>query len=286
FFTVVTVDNKITVMSPNSIIGYANQFFWIGLDQFYFFNGIVQTLPNTVNADYFFATVNLSQRSKIWAEIVSPRLGMTEIWWHFPMGTATECNHALIYHIELKIWYDTTISRSAGAPANIFPYPMMADNVLTTFATRIGPIQAYPLWMHEFNFDKVISPSNITAIDSYFEGHIYDFFEGNPANNRAMRNRRVEPDFSLNNGGSMTLVVNNRFFPSDTTSNGQIIKSGPYVFDMNTQKIDAVTSQGRLVSFRFESNQLGGSYQMGKTLLNYNIGDDRPAGAGTAGTGS
>ncbi|MGI0075769.1 MAG: hypothetical protein ACREA5_07495, partial [Nitrosotalea sp.] len=279
-FTAVTIDNKITVMSPNSIIGYANQFFWIGLNQFYFFNGIVQPLPNTMNSQFFFQNVNLSQRSKIWAEIISPGTGGTEIWWHFPFGDSVECSHALIYHVELKRWSDTVISRSAGASAGIFPLPMMADSTSRIIDTHL----VYPLWMHEFGYDEVVSPSQVLAIDSYFETHIYDFFEGNPANNRVMRTRRIEPDFLMN--GEMTVTVNNRFFPSDTLANGNLTQNGPYTFDLNTQKIDAVNSQGRLVSFRFESNELGGAYQMGKTLLNYNVGDVRPSGAGSSGTGN
>ena len=291
-FTAVTIDNKITVMSPNSIIGYANQFFWIGLNQFYFFNGIVQPLPNTMNSQFFFQNVNLSQRSKIWAEIVSPGTGGTEIWWHWPFGNATECTHVTIYFVEMRRWGDTAINstspdgsllasgRSAGASAGIFPLPMMASSI----AINVDGHLVYPLWMHEFGYDQVVSPSQVLPIDSYFETHIYDFFEGNPANNRVMRTRRIEPDFLMN--GEMTVTVNNRFFPSDTIANGNLTQNGPYTFDLNTQKIDAVNSQGRLVSFRFESNELGGTYQMGKTLLNYNVGDVRPSGSGSSGTGS
>src|SRR5271154_2256264 len=287
-FSAVTIDNKITLMSPNSIIGHASEFFWIGLTQFFFFNGVVRTLDNTMNSQFFFQNINLSQRSKVWAEIISPGEGITEIWWHFPKKSTDdpdpqECNHALIYHVEMKRWSDTAINRSAGASAGVFPLPMMADNVPLEIVTRSGAIQVYPLWMHEFGYDMVVSASNVSAIDSYFETHIYDFFESNPNNNRAMRTRRIEPDFLMN--GNMQVTVNNRFFPSDTIANGKLTRNGPYTFDLNTQKIDAVNSQGRLVSFRFESNELGGAYQMGKTLLNYNVGDDRPSGSGNSGTG-
>jgi hypothetical protein len=165
----------------------------------------------------------------------------------------------------------------------------MADNVSRNIVTRAGPIQVYPLWMHEFQFDQVIPPAvstvpSTSAVQSYFETHIYDFFEGNPNNNRVMRNRRIEPNFLMK--GNMTVTINNRFFPSDTIANGGIKPSGPYKFDFNTPKVDAVNSQGRLVSIRFESNEIGGSYQMGKTLFNYDIGDVRPSGSGSSGTGS
>ena len=291
-FTAVPIDNKITVMSPNSIVGFANEFFWIGLSNFYYFNGVVRPLSNTMNSQFFFNSINLSQRSKVFGMIVYPGTGGTEIWWHFPRITdddpdPQECNHVLIYHIELRIWSDSAINRSAGTAAGVFPLPMMADSAPTQIITRTAPLSVYPLWMHEYRLDQdetLLPQGGVTAIDSYFETHIYDFFEGNPSNNRAMRTRRIEPDFLMN--GDMTVIVNNRYFPSDTIENGNLVQNGPYSFNLNTQKIDAVNSQGRLVSFRFESNQIGGNYQMGKTLLNYNVGDDRPSGSGNSGTGS
>lgn len=289
-FIAVPIDSSITVISPGSIVGYNNQFFWIGMNQFYFFNGIVNTLPNTMNAEFFFDNVNLQQRGKIFGEIIRPTIGVTEIWWHYPTGTSTECDHVIIYNITTGKWYDSNLNRAAAASSGTFPFPMMSDNQLVNIPTRSGVIQVYPLWMHEFGYDQIFSlptnppspPTNIQAIDSYFETHIYDFFESNPNINRAMRNLRIEPDLEMN--GNMTITVRNRFFPADSI-NGELQIKGPYTFDMDTQKIDAVTSQGRLVSFKFESNELGGRYQMGKTLLNYNIGDGRTSGSGNAGTG-
>lgn len=287
FFKSVTIDNKITVMSANSIVGYANQYFWIGLNQFYFFNGIVQPLQNTINAQYFFEKVELRSRGKIWGEIVNPPTGGTEIWWHYPEKVSgiinQECTHALIYHVEIKKWSDVAINRAAGAQIGPFPLPMMSDNQL------LSPANTYPLWMHEYGYDKVIGPNSF-PIQSYFETHIYDFFEGNPANNRLMRTRRIEPDFKMTKRGPnatiptrMTVEVHNRFFPSDSIENGKMQIKGPYIFDNNTQKIDDVNSQGRLVSYRFDSNELEGGYMMGKTLLNYDIGDIRPSGNGSSG---
>jgi len=292
FFSAVTIDNKITIMSPNSIVGFANQYFWIGLNQFYFFNGIVQPLQNTMNAEFFFQRIDLRSRAKVWGEIVNPATGGTEIWWHYPKIdphhpeiVTQECTDVIIYHVEIKKWSDTSLGRAAGAQIGPFPLPMMADSQL------LASTGTYPLWMHEYGYDKQIGGIKY-PIQSYFETHIYDFFEGNPENNRAMRTRRIEPNFSMTEipqphpnpplPTHMTVTVKNRFFPSDTEENNKVQIKGPYLFDNNTQKIDAVNSQGRLVSFVFESNEVGGGYTMGKTLLNYDIGDVRPSGNGTS----
>lgn len=270
-WAVSVIEDNTTVISPNSIVSYEQQFFWIGIDQFYFFNGIVRKLTNTMSTDWFFGNVNLAQRSKIWGMAV-PRF--KEIWWFYPRGTATECTHVIIYNVELQTWYDSALARAAGSSSGIFPLPMMTDAQANRLITRTGFIDAYPIWMHEYGYDKV-TDTETSAIDSYFETHIIDLFEGNNMN-RLIRSRRIEPDFKINEGGHMSVTVNNRMFPSDTIENGNIIQSGPYTFDANTRKVDDINSQGRLVSFLFESNELEGSYQMGKTLLNYNVGDVRP----------
>lgn len=269
-FAVTTIESNITVMSPRSIVAYQQQFFWVGIDQFYFFNGVVQRLKNTMSTDWFFKNVNLEHRSKVWGMVVP---GQREIWWFYPRGNATECTHVIIYNMELNCWYDSEIGRAAGA-LGIFPLPMMSDTEKTSIVTRTGLIDVYPLWMHEFGWDKIIDLNNISSIDSFFEVPIFDLFNGDSKSNRLIRTRRIEPNFVQS--GDMTVTIRNRMFPSDTTINGKLIESGPYAFDENTQKVDNINSQGRLVSLFFRSNEIGGTYQMGKTLLNFDIGDVQP----------
>lgn len=269
-FTPATIQTNISIMSPNSVVEYNQQFFWIGTDQFYFFNGIVNRLENSMSSDWFFQNVNLSQRSKIWGMVISR---YNEIWWHYPKGTNTECSDVIIYNVELQIWYDSVNARGAGLSVGLFPLPLMSDTQLTAIATRSGFTNNYGLWMHEYGWDQIIGPTT-SAIDSYFETHIITLFGNKPEENRLIRSRRIEPDFAQN--GNMTVTVNNRMFPSDTLANGQLIPSGPYTFNGNTQKVDDVNSQGRLVSFVFDSNVAGGTYQAGQTLLDYEIGDVSP----------
>jgi hypothetical protein len=281
-FNAVTIDNRITVMSPLSIVGFNSQFFWIGDKKFYYFNGIVRTLKNKTNSQFFFQSVNLSQRSKVFAQIIEPGTGDTELWFHFPRISADSPNpientHAVVFNTdpEKNFWFDCKIARTAAAQGGIFPLPIMADSNLVN--------NNYPLWMHETGVDKIfalptnpptpIPPGQIVSIYFSCETHLLNFFEGNPNNNRAMRITRIEPDARMN--GSMNITVRNRFFPFDIP-----IDNGPYTFDLNTKKIDAVNSQGRLSSFKLESDEIGADFHMGKMLLNYNVGDVRSSGPG------
>lgn len=275
-FTSTTIDN-ITIMSANSVVQYKQQFFWIGTNQFYFFNGIVQPLENNMSTDWFFDYVNLQQRAKIFGVLVER---YNEIWWFYPRNSSPgandqqECNAVIIYNISLQTFYDSLISRAAGLPTNLFPYPIMSDSQMAAVPSGRGIVNNYGVWMHEYGVDQVIGSNNY-AINSYFETNIVTLFENNPQLNRLVRSRRIEPDFAQE--GNMTVTVNNRMFASDTLANGRLEQSGPYTFTPDTPKVDDVSSQGRLVSYIFSSNETGGNYQSGQTLLDYEVGDVNPS---------
>lgn len=124
-----TLSDDISVLSKSSILEYDNMYFWIGVDRFYMFNGVVQEIPNDMNLNWFFDNLNFSQRQKVFALKV-PRYG--EIWWFFPSGTSTECDKAIIFNVREKTWYDTSLARTAAFPARVFPYPLMTGEPRVT----------------------------------------------------------------------------------------------------------------------------------------------------------
>lgn len=260
-FTSTTIEDDISIMSSNCIIKYNQMFFWIGVDQFYFFNGIVQKLENTMNNDWFFQNVNLSQRQKIWG-VAMPRF--KEIWWFYPRGNSLECNAAIIYNLEEQIWYDTLIDRSAGVSTSIYPYPLFAGSASIRLITQTGPVQVYPIWTHEFGTNRV-EGTNEFAIDSYYETNQIDLWSQNPQESAYLRNRRIAPDFVQ--VGTMYATINTQKYP-----NSPIVSEGPFPFTNSTEKID-YSSQGGIVSFLFRSNEVNGFYQSGKSLYFLEKGD-------------
>lgn len=260
-FTSTTIEDDISIMSSNCIVKYNQMFFWIGVDQFYFFNGIVQKLQNTMNNDWFFENVNLNFRQKIWG-VAMPRY--KEIWWFYPRGNSTECNAAIIYNLEEEIWYDTLIDRSAGVPTSIYPYPIFASSIPVSTITTRGALDTFPLWTHEIGTNRV-QGENIYAIDSYFETSQMDMWASNPEGSVLLRNRRIAPDFVQ--VGTMYVTINTQKYP-----NSPIVSDGPYPFTTSTEKID-FASQGGIISFLFRSNEAGGFYQEGKSLYFFEKGD-------------
>ena len=74
--------------------------------------------------------------------------------------------------------------------------------------------------------------------------------------------------------GNMDLWFINMMWAADYI-NGNAIIDGPYPFNSFTQFVD-MASQGRQVALKFQSNELGGFFQGGKTLFDWEVGDVQP----------
>ena len=122
------VTSQSSILSSSSVIEYDGIYYWIGVDRFMLYNGVVKELPNNFNQNFFFDNLNYAQRQKVWATKV-PRYG--EIWWFYPSGNSTECNNAIIYNIRENCWYDAGFAdganRSAGYFSQVFHYPINMD---------------------------------------------------------------------------------------------------------------------------------------------------------------
>ena len=138
-----------------------------------------------------------------------------------------------------------------------------------TFKTPENRIDIY---QHEVGVDA-INGQNVVAIESYFETSDLGWVAGGPAQptmegaNRWLRLERVEPDFVQN--GQMSLIVTGRPYAQIADQD-----SSPFFFDPTTGKID-MKEQRRELRLKFTSNVVGGNYQLGRVILNADIGDVR-----------
>lgn len=129
-----TVSSQISVMSKAGIVEFDGVYYWLGVDRFFMYTGVVQELPNEMNLNWLMDNLNPAYRNKVWAMKV-PRFG--EIWWFFPYGESTECNAAVIYNVREKTWYDSMLMRRAGTPAQTLLYPVMAGDEDARQTTRL-----------------------------------------------------------------------------------------------------------------------------------------------------
>ena len=139
------ITSQSSILSSQCVIEYDGIYYWIGVDRFLLYNGVVKELKNNFNQNYFFDNLNYAQSQKVYAQKV-PRFG--EIWWFFPSGDSTECNDCIIYNTRDDCWYDAGTAlgarRSAGYFSQVFRFPINAGNVLSVqeeiFSTSITTV--------------------------------------------------------------------------------------------------------------------------------------------------
>lgn len=256
------------LMSTSAVVEYNGNYYWPDLNKFVMFNGATNDMVNDLNLNYFYDNYNKMQRQKIWG-VKAPRFN--EIWWFWPKGNATECTDVLIYNVKEDTWYDTAwatdqLARSAGIYSKSFPYPVM-------MGMDINSLGKYTLWQHEFGVDRFENGTSY-AILSNFTTQNLSYCATLGSNNwigidRWIELMRVEPDFVQS--GNMTLTVIGQPYAA---SSDQSLASVPYTFSPTTGKID-MKEQRRQMQLKFESNVVGGDYQLGLTLMNMMIGDGR-----------
>jgi hypothetical protein len=144
------ISSQSSILSSQCVIEYDGIYYWVGVDRFLLYNGVVKELKNNFNQNYFFDNLNYAQSQKVYANKV-PRFG--EIWWFFPSGDSEECNDAIIYNIREDCWYDAGGAlgayRTAGYFSQVFHYPINAGSEVTTqqevFSNSVTTTNANPV---------------------------------------------------------------------------------------------------------------------------------------------
>jgi hypothetical protein len=145
-------------------------------------------------------------------------------------------------------------------------YPNVGQNVYPTS-------NGYTMWQHEFGMDEVSDAGTLAVLSNVTTSDI-SWVGGDPSQdapkgiNRRIHLRRVEPDFVQT--GDMTLQVLGRKFARGDEELSPIFTFGP-----DDGKVD-LRIENRESRLKFESNTVGGSYQMGRVLVTAELGDERP----------
>lgn len=269
-FTYDTISTASSVFSAASIIEHNGVYYWPSTAGFLMFNGVLQEVPNSYNQAWFYKNVNMTYAQKAYATKI-PLWG--EIWFCFPRGSATECNHAVVLNYRDKIWYDTPLpgnGRSCAAYQQVFPYPLMVDAGLNSSGT-------VSLWQHEVGVDEVSGaiPQTLAIKSSFRTGQIAAIMasQQGPGQDRSISVQLVEPDF--NQIGDMTMSIYGA--PNAAMKTPVLLATAP-VAQPNTGTIDetpGVNVTQRLLQFDFESNVAGGDFEMGNVIAHVEDGDDR-----------
>jgi hypothetical protein len=216
--------------------------------------GVEQTIAEPV----FTTTINTTNGSPVIRVPITNQIAQNQVC--VAIGIPAD---AIVLTIAPNVtpgFFNVTLSKNATATAT---------GVSAQFTTQAGKIT---LWQHEFGVDE-IKNTQVNAIESYFETSDLGWVGGGPAQTVPMGDNvwlhleRVEPDFVQS--GEMSMQVIGRPYAQEEDK-----VSAPYVFQPNTGKID-MREQRRELRLRFSSNVQGGNYEMGRVLLNANVGDVR-----------
>lgn len=139
--------------------------------------------------------------------------------------------------------------------------------------TAYPVVNGYTMWQHEYGVDQtdidgtLAVQSSITTCDISWVGG--DPSQDTPRGvNRRIHLRRIEPDFLQT--GDMTLQVIGRKF-----ARGEEALSDVFTFGPDDGKVD-LRIENRESRLKFESNTVGGNFEMGRILVTAEHGDERP----------
>jgi hypothetical protein len=247
-FGVQLISENITIGGPLTAIAVDDQVFWMGLSEFYVYNGAVQRLPCTVR-DYVFEDMNLSQMEKVTAALNSEN---SEIWWFYPSSASQENDRYVIYNYLEQAWYYGNLARTCWVDRGIEDFPVAAA-------------PDHFLYNHEFGFDDG-STSPASAISAFVSSSPLDLAEGQ----QFTFVRRMLPDVSFRNSSAPVPSV-------DITTRVRNF-TGASFLATTTSEIGAATDQvhlrlrGRQVSIEVASDETGVAWRLGS--LRYDLQPD------------
>lgn len=138
------------------------------------------------------------------------------------------------------------------------------------FTINVASTTGYTLWEHEFGVDEVVG-STINPVQSYFVTSDVSLAAADQGGvNKSLRVAMIEPDFVQS--GEMSVEVTGRANARspEVTTEAHYFPETPSTPQEQVVFLKAIRRQMR---FRFESNTVGGNYQMGLCLAHIEEAD-------------
>ena len=200
------VGQNISIAAPNAaaVVG-GTTVYWMGLDKFYMYNGVVNTLPCEVR-NYVFNNLNAQQTEQVFAFTVER---FTEVWWLYPSNASTICDSYVCYNYVDSVWTYGTMLRTAWLDTPLRTNPVAAGNYTTALMAGSGGLglgATGNLYYHEYGNDAVDpAPQGTTAFSSCFiESADMNIAQGD----KFVFVKRMVPDFDFTGSTGAAPQVN------------------------------------------------------------------------------
>lgn len=244
------------IIGPNSKAVIGTAAYWMGLNNFYTYNGAVSPLPCDVR-EYVFSDINRNFGNNVYCSMDS---GNNEIIWLYPSAASEENDRYVIYNYLDNIWYYGQLSRSAWMDRGQYAYP------------RAFSTDGY-IYNHESGCDDG-STNPATPLNAYIESSPVEVGDGD----HYMFVNRLVPDvsfrdtpLSLSPEPVVKFTIKTQDFPGATIYDGntretQRATGATLMVNRFTKQLFA-RLRTRSVIFRVGSDGLGVCWRLGTPRL-------------------
>lgn len=246
-FTATLLSSGIDIIGPNAVATAVNTSFWMGSDNFYYYDGSVNRMPCTVR-EKVFLDLNFEQRYKIYAGINSEN---NEVTWFYPSANSNENDRYVTYNYAEKAWYYGTMARTTWVDRGFGSNPLATSSDNYTYYHEVG------------TDDGSTNPPS--AIEAYIQSSPVEIEEGD----KIAFVSRIIPDISFRNTGdynparSVDFAIQPQMYPGAAKGTSD---SNPVTYNY---QVNGFTDQlftrirGRSVILRVSSDEVGVAWRLG-----------------------
>lgn len=239
---------NMSAVGLHSVIDVNGVIFWMGVDDFYMYDGTIRPMPNTLD-DLLFdqdgeAQLDQNQKEKVYAGLNKK---FHEIWWFYPKKGALEdptnidINNYVVYNYLEGVWYYGTMPRSVWVDRGTFSSPLAVGNEDLLFSHEQG------------------KNDNGEPLVAFIRSGYFDVADGT----ELMFVDRILPDLELPGLSTIKISVLTKIYPHP---NAKIITKGPYLFSDADDKI-SFRARGRQISIKYEVDELDQDFEIGKVRI-------------------
>lgn len=224
-------------ISPMCSVAYNGVVYWMGHNDFFIYDGAVQTIPCDVR-DHVFNDINRKQTDKVYCGLVA---NYHEIWWFYPSANSSEIDRWVVYNYRGGYFFFGTFDDWES------PRTAWLDNGEYSQNPIAADDDGY-LWTQETGTDHGTAALPARILRNYDEiGDGEDRFGIN----------RFIPDFRAISG-NVTFTMYGKNYPQST----QIITKGAYVVTSTTERLN-IRMRARQIAMEIACNGIGSHAEFG-----------------------
>ena len=223
-FRFTQVGSNCGMIGPHAAVDIDGVSYWMGDNNFYMYDGRVNTMPCTIRR-HLFDNFNMVQKDKVYAGINSE---FKEIIWLYPQDNSLEPNAYVIYNYEEQTWVYGNLFEN-GITTTFADRGVYDTTILTGRTSATGDMI---VWNNE---PDDIYTGDGQALSSFIESAEFDLDEGK----QLMFADKLIPDYTFSTGEQIKFSIKTRRYPSDDFQ-----EKGPFTINADTQKVN-MRARGR-----------------------------------------